>query len=615
MITSLRNALKYTVTKVILAALICSFVFFSAGDIFLNRRNDIAFKVGDIEYTKKEWISFYQAQLNRLGDEYKNLYSQEELQSAFLRQIINSMLIEQEAKKLSLLISDDAVKYHIINSMPSLLRDGKFDKDALSGSLKKMGISEATFIRHIKTELMQRTLMDTITHGSLLNSTLLDQLVKSLYSQRDVELFEADFSNFHLIAEPTQEDLQKTLDQYVNMFTVPELRKVTFLKFDIDNSSVVEEDVSQEEAKTFYENNKYLFQMPEKRTLLKMIFANKDEAEETYKKLTGGDDFVAIAKQLKQDVIGNSITVTKDGFEEHLSQAIFSLNLNAFSQPIQTPLGWTIFKIIAIVPPAMQPFNDVRAEIEKQIIESRCYDRYLSKIKNIDLDIQNHISIEQISKKYDLKLEEAELKAKDEIEKYNSNAHDEKQILANKSFAEAVFSLQNGTTSNVLSSIPDSQSFVVRVDKVAPGYVKSLDSIKSRLIAIWRQTQIQIMAENTLIQARESIDKSGSIDDLKNIKVTKQRLSIIDNKFLPDDQIVQLFTMPINSFSPIVQSIDGFKRFFKVTGYIEPDALLVEKNKADEEQKIENLKSVLVNDYFNYLKKIYKIEIKDISVN
>ena len=463
MINSFRNSLNHGVIKIILGILLLSLVF-GAGSVFFGQRDDIAFIVGDVEYSKKEWTSFYESQINRLGDEYKNLYDSEDLKAAFLRQLINSILIKQEAKRLSAMIGDDAVKYEIVNSMPHFVKDGKFDKDALSAALKKMGVSESSFIRNVKDELTQRILMDLISHGNLVGPQLLEQLMRSLYSQRDVEVFEADSSAFKLDIKPTAEELQKTMDDHIDLFTVPEERKVSFFKFNIEDANQLKENVSLEESDKFYKEHPYLFQIPEKRRFLKIVLASKDEAEEYYKELVGGLDFILLAKKLKQDLDLNGATVTKDGFEERLSQLIFSLNINEVSKPILTPFGWTIFKVMDIIPSATQPFSIVQNEIEKQIIERRCYDRYLEKVKYIDQDIYNGLSIIDLAKKYDFKLEQADLKID------QNNIQNESSILTNKVFLGAVFQMQSGIVSNVQSSISDTQSFVVQVDKITPSY-------------------------------------------------------------------------------------------------------------------------------------------------
>ncbi|MDJ1257739.1 MAG: SurA N-terminal domain-containing protein [Candidatus Midichloria sp.] len=609
MLAALRKSLNHIITKIFLGLLVLTFILWGVGDILRGSKTDIAFKVGNVEYTKSEWEKFYRAQFDRLGDEYKQVYgiNSRELQDLFLKQLINSALLKEEVKRLGISIGDDAVKYEIINNMPGLMRDGRFDKDLLTDFLKKMNISETFFIEKIREELTQKVLVEVISSGNLLNNTLLEQITQALlYSKREIEIYQPNIYHFDVKSEPTDDELQQVLETNKELFTVPEKRAVTFFKFNLENADKVQEKISQEELENFYKERSYLFVLPEKRKFLKMVFADEKQAKSNYDKLTAGGDFVSLAKSLKQEVGLNSQAMSRDGFNEDVANIIFSLRQNEISKPIITPFGWCIFKVIDIVPEFVQPMEVVKKEIERQITEQRYYDRYLKKIQDIERDVTQNIPIEAIAASYGLKLQNATITF--DIPKY-----DEKNILQNRVFLNTAFSIQEGVTSGVISSLPDSESFVVKVNKIEPSYIIVFDQIKDKLVAIWKEGVQKKMAVSVMNSVRERVVRGEKFVE-PGIKITKKFLSINSNKEFNTEDLLEIFNTPVNQVTRIFKAAPDEQFFVKILSAQKLSDTEIKKAAKQEAAKLNNLQDVILNDYFLHLQKVHKVEVYDISL-
>ena len=342
MLTTLRKSANHIVTKIFLGLLVLTFILWGVGDMLRGTKDDIAFKVGDIEYTKTEWARFYKSQFERLGDDYKQFYdiNSGELKELFLTQLVNSALLKEEARRLGVSVGDDAVKYEIINNMPGLMRDGKFDKTLLANFLQNANISESFFIEKIREELVQKLIIETISSANLLNNILLEQITEALHLKKEIEIYKPNIYFFDIKEQPTDDQLQVVLESNKSLFTVPEKRDVAFVKFHLEDAKTINEKISKEELEGFYKEHMYLFTLPEKRKFLKLIFANEEEAKSIYNdKLSKGEDFIVLSKALKQDPGFNSAPVNKDGFDSNVAETIFSLKQNEISKPILTPFG------------------------------------------------------------------------------------------------------------------------------------------------------------------------------------------------------------------------------------------------------------------------------------
>ncbi|MDJ1313010.1 MAG: SurA N-terminal domain-containing protein [Candidatus Midichloria mitochondrii] len=608
MLAALRKSLNHIITKIFLGLLVLTFILWEVGYILRGSKTYMAFKVGNVEYTKSEWGKFYRAQFDRLGDEYKQVYgiNSRELQDLFLKQLINSALLKEEVRRLGISVGDDAVKYEIINNMPGFMRDGRFDKDLLTDFLKKMNISETFFIEKIREELAQKVLVEVISSGNLLNNTLLEQITQALYSKREIEIYQPNIYHFDVKSGPTDDELQKVLETNKELFTVPEKRAVTFFKFNLEDADKVQEKISQEELENFYKERSYLFVLPEKRKFLKMVFADEKQAKLNYDKLTAGGDFVSLAKSLKQEIGLNSQAMSRDGFSEDVANIIFSLRQNEISKPIITPFGWCIFKVVDIVPEFIQPMEVVRKEIGRQITEQRCYDRYLKKIQGIERDITQNIPIEAIAASYGLKLQNATITF--DIQKY-----DEKNILQNRVFLNTAFSIQEGVTSGVISSLPDSESFVVKVNKIEPSYIIVFDQIKDKLAAIWKEGVQKKMAVSVMNSVRERVARGEKFVE-PGIKITKKFLSINSNKEFNTEDLLEIFNTPVNQVTRIFEAAPDEQFFVKILSAQRLSDTEIKKAAKQEAAKLNNLQDVILNDYFLHLQKVHKVEVYDISL-
>ena len=608
MLATLRKSLNHLVTKIFLGLLVLTFILWGIGDILRSSKGDIAFKVGEIEYTKAEWLRFYKSQFDRLSDEYKQVYgfNNPELRGLFFKQLVNSIMLKEEAKRLGICIGDDAVKYEIINNMPGLMRDGKFDKDLLNDFLGKMNISESFFIEKIREELAQKVLIETISSANLLNNNLLDQITEALYSRVDFILYSPDVYAFEVKEEPTDDQLQKILEANKELFTVPEKRLITFFKFNLEDATKVTEKVSPEELTDFYTTHSYLFTLPEKRKFLKMVFADEKQALANYNKLVAGEDFIKLAQSLNQEIDINAPAVTKEGFSPEVAKVIFSLNQNDISKPMHTPLGWCIFKIIDIISEFVQPLDTVRDEITKQINEQRCYNRYLKKIQDIELALAQNTSIESIADINKLKLQTATVS-------FDKSKFNNKNILQNKRFLNTVFSSAEGMTSNVVSSIPDNESFVVKVEKVEPEYVIVFDQIKTQLTDIWKSEMQEKMAMELMMQARSKIDQGEKFQDIK-IKAINKSLSINTNKEFNFETLIEIFNTPVRQVTRIFNNGNNEKFFAKIVSVQKPSAAKLKKVVAQEASRLNNLQEVILYDYFMHLQKLYPVQVYDIDL-
>jgi foldase protein PrsA len=135
-------------------------------------------------------------------------------------------------------------------------------------------------------------------------------------------------------------------------------------------------DPSQEEARQYFEENRQLFEQPEKVEARHILVETEDAANEIFALLMAGEDFVELASENSIDLsnkddggylgyFGRGVMVKE--FEE----AAFSLEVGAFSDPVQTSFGFHIIEILDRSEAEEIVFEEISDEVMEALIESQ----------------------------------------------------------------------------------------------------------------------------------------------------------------------------------------------------------------------------------------------------
>jgi parvulin-like peptidyl-prolyl isomerase len=134
-------------------------------------------------------------------------------------------------------------------------------------------------------------------------------------------------------------------------------------------------DVTEEDARDFYDANKEQFEQPEQRTI--RLIQNEDEAlaqqaADTLQQDNSPKSWGEVAKQLSTDDIGNSQgglreNVTPGVFEQPLDDEIFDAEEGEVIGPIKTDVASYVFQVDSVTPASSQAFDEALPQIQEQL--------------------------------------------------------------------------------------------------------------------------------------------------------------------------------------------------------------------------------------------------------
>lgn len=131
-------------------------------------------------------------------------------------------------------------------------------------------------------------------------------------------------------------------------------------------------NVSEEEIKKYYEENKASFGTPELRSVELVLTKTEQEANEAKKEIESGKSWSEVAKSRSIDPVSKAKggllkEVVRGQESKTLSEAIFAAPLNQLSGPVKTPFGYYIYEVKSVTKGTSKPLSKEHQRIKEQL--------------------------------------------------------------------------------------------------------------------------------------------------------------------------------------------------------------------------------------------------------
>jgi foldase protein PrsA len=158
-------------------------------------------------------------------------------------------------------------------------------------------------------------------------------------------------------------------------------------------------DITDEEMKTYFEENKESYNEAEQVEASHILVADEATAKEVKEKLTAGEDFASLAKEYSTDTSnaesgGELGFFAKGEMATEFENAAFSMNIGDISEPIQTDFGYHIIKVTDKKEAKEAVYEDHKEEIKQTLFDQEVQTEYTTWIteKREKLDIENTLT-------------------------------------------------------------------------------------------------------------------------------------------------------------------------------------------------------------------------------
>ncbi|MFT6331959.1 MAG: peptidyl-prolyl cis-trans isomerase D [Lentimonas sp.] len=489
---------------------------FGVSGFLLGNGNSWIAKVGGktitynsfIEKYQNERDMIYQTQSDKIGKEdllkYLNSdqFKQDSLSRIVMRDLVSSLQEEFEIYPNKNLILRQIVKSPALQDV-----DGKFDRALYQNFLRNSGLSEKEHLVNLSNEVFGSLVSGIFSSKTKTDDSLVKDLYQHQFQTRIIDSITISKKNIGNVKTPNKEQLVEFFKDNQSKFTVPQMRKVEFISFNI-NDLKGEVKVSEEEISAQYEANKSDYRTIQKANFYQVLFDEKEKAEEFSQKLSSKttnkeQEFVKLSAEIGKDKPEITLNgVSKNQFPKEIVQA-FNLKEGEVSQILESGLGFHIFYLKNTIPAKDLTLEEVRDEITESLLSAKENSQIGDALRIVEDEILATNSLEKVAAKIKVKIN-SDLPKFDEQGK-DFSGKEIAEIAALEGFAKNSFSLQKDRVSKILASKSNKKYYILFVKEIEQERKKTLNEVKSKVISLWVKEKLQEKMQELAEKVSEEI--------------------------------------------------------------------------------------------------------------
>ncbi|MGH8715068.1 MAG: SurA N-terminal domain-containing protein [Casimicrobiaceae bacterium] len=444
-------------TQLILALITLPFAFFGVDYYFRGgaASGEVA-RVGGDKITQAQFANAIRDQQDRLrqslGANYDPaVFDNPEVRYSMLEQLISQRLLENQARRDRLRVSDEQVR-HYISEIPAFQVDGKFSAERYQQLLAQQNPPKSSpeFINDVRRALTLAPLQEPISGASIVARASVERYLGLLDQKREVAYATVGVDAFLKDVKIDPAAVKAYYDGNQASFQTPEQAKIEYVTLTPD-ALASQVSVDAAEVRKQYDDNLKQYGKPEERQASHILIAVKPDAKEEEKAAAKkkADDvaaqarrapekFAELAKQYSQDP-GSAAQGGDLGFFAHdgsmvkpFEDAVFSGKEGDIIGPVQTDFGWHVIKVTGIKAAKTLSFDEVRAQIEQDLRRQKATRKFVDAADQFqNLVYEQAESLQPVAKALNLQVQTSPSLTRAQVQALGQN---------NPKFVQAVFS-------------------------------------------------------------------------------------------------------------------------------------------------------------------------------
>jgi peptidyl-prolyl cis-trans isomerase D len=301
--------------------------------------------------------------------------------------LINDRAMAYEAKRQGFKISDDDINLAVQSQLPpGFFQDGKLVRKAeLEAALSQQNMTVADLRAETERELMVNRLRVIALEGTLVPQQQVEQEYRQRNEKVKIDYVLIPASKFESEVKIDTAAMQDYYNKNKAMFRTPAKKSYAYMIFDpIQIATTVQ--ISDAELRRQYQSNLDKFRVAERAQARHILLMTDDKknndaevkakAEGILKQLRAGADFAEIAKKVSEDPGSGSKGgdlgwVTRGQMVKPFEEAVFSQKPGVIGDLVKTQYGYHIVQVTERENAHVQPFEEVKPEIEKALKQAR----------------------------------------------------------------------------------------------------------------------------------------------------------------------------------------------------------------------------------------------------
>jgi len=474
--------------------------------------------VGEAEIPATDYFRALQNELNALQAQTGQAMTFQQatllgVPDRVLSQVVVAAALEHEAASLQISVGDERLAEDLLAIQAFQGIDGNFDRDAYRLRLESLGYSEREFEEQLRNESASTLLQGAVLAGVRLPDTYVNTLLAYVGETRRFSWAEVPLERMTTgLPVPSDADLRSFYDENIARYTRPETKQLTYAWITPDMILDTVE-VSEESLREAYEERSAEFNLPERRLVERLVFADQASADAALARIVSGEaSFEALVTErelaLSDTDLGDVTLAELDGAGE----AVFGASVgDVVVGP--TGLGPALFRVNGILEAQTTSFEDAQPMLRDGLALDRARRVIDSNAQSYDDELAAGLTLEELAEVTDMEL--------GQIGWTGSNG----EIIAGY---DGFRDLANAVTAEdypAIESLGDGGVFALRLDSVQEAAPYDFDEIRDRVASDWEL----VAQEDALLAEAESLQTQltggATFDALSLTAQTEEPLS------------------------------------------------------------------------------------------
>jgi peptidyl-prolyl cis-trans isomerase D len=497
------------------------FIFWGVGGGYRGTINSVA-QVNDEIIPYEDFQKAYERLANQYRDQFggnlpKGLLENLDLQGQVLEQLIQRSLLRQGAREMGIMVSDLEIQ-QAIEEMEAFRSDGIFNVDQYKNILSSSGMTPTSFEDTMRTDLLAGKVIEYLSRFAKLTPLEINDQFDFDNKEIKIEYVSFQGIDFKDQVETGEEELKSYYEENKeNYLTEPQV-KLHFLAFPYDPEKKPE--IAAEELESYYRQNFNRYSTPEQRNARHILIKTSAEdtedilsekriqAEQVLELARSGEDFAELAKQFSEGPTGPKGgelgSFTRGRMVKPFEDAAFSLNEGEISDIVETQFGFHIIKLEKIEPAYTRTLEEVKDEIEAQILAQQSRELAFTQATEAYENIIIAGSLDKFSQNSGITIEQTDFFSR----KSPENSNTEVKMATDPSFLNAAFSLNKGELSSLVET-PLGYAIIFAADKKEPE-IALYEDVEKQVQEDYIGSKSQAMAKETAEAMLTALKVEGS---------------------------------------------------------------------------------------------------------
>src|SRR5580704_7286843 len=388
MLESMRNAAQGVVGKaimtVVMGLIIVSFVIWGVGDMLRGFTSSTVASVGSQQISAQDYHFAYERLLQQYQRRLRQPFTNEQaravgLDREVLQRLLSEAAIDEEARKLGLNVSEDALRAMIVSNPNFSDKSGAFDAQKFAGALRDNDMNERMFVSDLRKTALRQFIVAALTAGVAAPNAAVKAEADFQGQTRSIDYFVLPASAAGEIPQPSEETLKSYFNDRKAQYRAPEYRAMDILSLEPETLANPDE-VTDAEAQAAYDKvagKDPRYGSPEKRDLQQILFPNEADADAAEARIKAGASFDDIVRERNLKPEETDIgEMTRDAMiDKGEADAVFALSQGGVSDVLKSQFGPVIVRVKGVTPSTVKPYAEVAQEIKRQVSASGAGDK------------------------------------------------------------------------------------------------------------------------------------------------------------------------------------------------------------------------------------------------